>query len=100
MVNDKLEIIHQASVIFDSDLPEFRTQGGAVIDKSTPRCITAPTIMFVKALDMVMDRLTVAGVDFSKIAAVSGSAQVFDLEMIVLIDLSSWNRFVPLKFCG
>ncbi|XP_019879890.2 xylulose kinase [Aethina tumida] len=75
VVDDKLEIIHQASVIFDSDLPEFRTQGGAVIDKSTPRCITAPTIMFVKALDMVMDRLTVAGVDFSKIAAVSGSAQ-------------------------
>ncbi|CAH0553307.1 unnamed protein product [Brassicogethes aeneus] len=75
VVNDNLEIIHQASVHFDSDLPEFRTQGGVVIDKTSPRCITAPTIMFVKALDMLMDRLTVTGVDFSKIAAVSGSAQ-------------------------
>lgn len=32
--------------------------------------------MWVKALDIVLDKLTVAGVDFTKIAAVSGSGQV------------------------
>lgn len=32
--------------------------------------------MWVKALDMLMDRLTVSGVDYSKIAAISGAAQV------------------------
>ncbi|XP_016840700.1 xylulose kinase-like isoform X2 [Nasonia vitripennis] len=31
--------------------------------------------MWVKALDMILDRLRVCGVDFSKVAAVSGSAQ-------------------------
>lgn len=76
VVNDDLHIIHEARVIFDSDLPEFRTQGGAAFTRDDPGYITAPTIMWVKALDMVMDRLTVTGVDFSKIAAISGSAQV------------------------
>lgn len=38
--------------------------------------VTAPTIMWVKALDMLMDKLRVAGGDFSTIAAISGTAQV------------------------
>lgn len=76
VVDDNLQIIQEARVIFDTDLPEFRTQGGAVINKADPKTVYVPTIMWVKALDMLMDRLTVAGVYFSKIAAVSGSAQV------------------------
>ena len=32
--------------------------------------------MWVKALDMILDRLRVCGVDFSKVKALSGSAQV------------------------
>jgi xylulokinase len=75
VVDDNLKIIHEATVMFDSDLPEFRTHGGVLIEKSDANVITAPTIMWVKALDMLLDKLTVAGVDFSKIAAVSGSAQ-------------------------
>lgn len=76
MVNDNLRIINRASVVFHTDLPEFRTHGGVVIDKNNPQNITAPTLMWIKALDMLLDRLTVAGVDFSKIAGISGSAQV------------------------
>lgn len=38
--------------------------------------VTAPTIMWVKALDMLMDKLRVAGADFSTIAAISGTGQV------------------------
>lgn len=75
VVDDNLQIVHETAVMFDSDLPEFRTNGGAIIDKTNNKYITAPTIMWVKALDMLMDRLTLVGVDFSKIAAISGSAQ-------------------------
>jgi len=32
--------------------------------------------MWVKALDMILDKLRVCGVDFSKVAAISGCAQV------------------------
>jgi xylulokinase len=38
--------------------------------------VTAPVLMWVKALDILLDRLKVAGVDFSKVASLSGSAQV------------------------
>lgn len=41
--------------------------------------MTAPTLLWVKALDMVMDRLVVAGVDFSTIEALSGAAQVLHI---------------------
>ncbi|RZB40981.1 FGGY C domain containing protein [Asbolus verrucosus] len=75
VVDNNLQIIHEALVMFDSELPEFRTHGGVLMEKTNPNCITAPTIMWVKALDMLMDKLIVAGVDFSKIAAISGSAQ-------------------------
>lgn len=33
--------------------------------------------MWVKAFDILMDRLTVDGADFGQIAAISGSAQVY-----------------------
>lgn len=75
VVNDNLKIIHEALVKYDIDLPEFHTSGGVIIDKSNPRVITAPTIMWVKALDILMDKLKSVGTDFSKIAAISGSAQ-------------------------
>ncbi|KAF2900905.1 hypothetical protein ILUMI_05310 [Ignelater luminosus] len=75
VVNDKLQVLHQATVQFDSDLPEFRTHGGVVHDKIHPHVVTAPTLMWVKAIDMLMDRLTVSGVDYTKIAAISGAAQ-------------------------
>ncbi|XP_017774210.1 PREDICTED: xylulose kinase [Nicrophorus vespilloides] len=75
VVDEKLKILHQASVHFDSDLPEFRTHGGVVLNKMNPQVVTTPTLLWVKALDMLMDRLTVSGVDFSQIAAISGTAQ-------------------------
>jgi len=38
--------------------------------------VTAPTVMWVKALDVLLDRLQVCGADLSTVAAVSGSGQV------------------------
>ena len=34
--------------------------------------------MWVKALDMLMEKLRIAGVDFSRVAAISGAGQVHD----------------------
>ncbi|KAF5295975.1 hypothetical protein FQA39_LY12747 [Lamprigera yunnana] len=75
VLNNNFEQIHYAAVHFDNDLPEFRTHSGVIHDKSNPRVVTAPTLMWVKALDILMDRLTVCGVDYSKIVAISGAAQ-------------------------
>ncbi|CAG9818027.1 unnamed protein product [Phaedon cochleariae] len=73
--DDGLHIAHEVAVNFETDLPEFRTHAGAIIDKADNRNVSAPVLMWVKALDILMDRLTLDGVDFSKIAAVSGTAQ-------------------------
>ncbi|XP_043245698.1 xylulose kinase-like isoform X2 [Amphibalanus amphitrite] len=69
-----LKVICEASVMFDRELPEFRTHGGvnAGADGLT---FTAPAIMWVKALDMLMDKLRVAGLDFARVAALSGAGQ-------------------------
>lgn len=76
IVDDDLRIIHEATVVFDTDLPEFRTHGGIVQNRMNPSVVTVPTLLWVKSLDILMDRLLVAGVDFSTISAISGTAQV------------------------
>ncbi|CAH1635529.1 unnamed protein product [Spodoptera littoralis] len=74
VIGEDFGVLHEADVEFDVDLPEFRTAGGVV--RGTDRGeVIAPPLLWVKALDMVMDRLVVAGVDFSIIEAVSGAGQ-------------------------
>lgn len=53
----------------------YRTEGGVHIhdDQLT---VTSPTIMWVKAMDLLLDRLKTKKLDFSKVAALSGTGQV------------------------
>ncbi|XP_037302756.1 xylulose kinase-like [Manduca sexta] len=74
VIGEDYNVLHEADVEFDVDLPEFRTAGGVVRGERGE--VTAPPLLWVKALDMVMDRLVVAGVDFSTVEALSGAAQV------------------------
>ncbi|XP_055928953.1 xylulose kinase-like isoform X1 [Argiope bruennichi] len=74
VINEDLEVTHQSFVNFDFDLPEFRTHGGVHCQEDN-LTVTAPTIMFIKALDMLIERLKLEGVDFSTVLAISGAAQ-------------------------
>nr|XP_029711699.1 xylulose kinase-like [Aedes albopictus] len=74
LLNAKLENVAHAEVKFDSDLPEFRTSGGVNAGTAKNEFYVQPA-MWVKALDMVLDRLVVQGGDLSTVMAVSGSAQ-------------------------
>uniref|UniRef100_A0A2H8TTC8 Xylulose kinase n=1 Tax=Melanaphis sacchari TaxID=742174 RepID=A0A2H8TTC8_9HEMI len=77
IVDDDLHKIFEATVHFDTELQEFRTHGGVIKGKDRQhREVTAPTVMWVKALDVLLDRLQVCGADLSTVAAVSGSGQV------------------------
>ncbi|XP_071368721.1 xylulose kinase, partial [Centroberyx affinis] len=69
-----LKVVHQDNVQFDSELPEFRTHGGVHIhaDRLT---VTSPVLMWVKALDLLLDKMKGAGFDFSRVTALSGSGQ-------------------------
>jgi len=72
VINGNLDVVAETHVHFDSMLPEYRTYGGV---QTSGNKVTAPTIMWVKALDMLLDKLRVAGVEFANVAAISGAGQ-------------------------
>ena len=49
--------------------------GGVHLHRRNGR-VTSPTLMWIKALDIIMDKIRIAGIDFSQVAAISGAAQV------------------------
>ncbi|XP_047468038.1 xylulose kinase [Mugil cephalus] len=73
-IDENLSVVYQNSVQFDSKLPEFRTQGGVHIhaDRLT---VTSPVLMWVKALDELLDEMKRTGFDLSRVRALSGSGQ-------------------------
>ncbi|XP_072268676.1 xylulose kinase [Pyxicephalus adspersus] len=73
-VNEEFQVVYEDNVQFDKDLPEFGTQGGVHVhnDKLT---VTSPVLMWVKALDIILDRMKSSGFDFSSIKALSGTGQ-------------------------
>lgn len=74
VIDKDLKVVTEASVHFDNDFPEFKTQGGVhqLKDKLT---VTAPTLLWVKAFDLVLKRLKENGLEFGAIACVSGTGQ-------------------------
>ncbi|KAB5586472.1 hypothetical protein PHYPO_G00002060 [Pangasianodon hypophthalmus] len=73
-IDGKLQVTHQSNVQFESDLPEFRTQGGVHIHEDRVT-VTSPVLMWVKALDLLLEKMKSAGFDFSRVKAISGSGQ-------------------------
>ena len=74
VIDNKLNVVTEASVHFDNDLPEFKTQGG-VHQHEDNLTVTAPTLLWVKAFDLVLRRLKEKGLNFGCIACVSGTGQ-------------------------
>ena len=76
VIDGKLQILASESVQYDNELPEYRTVGGVHGTASRNGRITSPTLMWVKALDILMDKIRIAGIDFSQVVAISGDGQV------------------------
>lgn len=64
----------QCVVNYDTDLPHFNTRGGVHHGKDGIT-VTTPTLLWVSALDLLMDKMKSQKVPFEKIAAISGSGQ-------------------------
>lgn len=73
-VDSNSRLVFEAGVNFDADLPEFRTQGGVHRHEDGLR-VTAPPLMWVAALDLLLDRMKEQKRPLAHIAAVSGSGQ-------------------------
>lgn len=74
LINDKLEILYQSEVKFDVDFPEFQTNGGVRMGDKTNEFYCNP-VMWVKAVDTVLDRIYLQGANLTSVLAISGSAQ-------------------------
>ncbi|CAL9088541.1 unnamed protein product [Musa textilis] len=74
VLDGNLIIIHSESVHFDTELPHYRTKDGVYRDPSGNGRIVSPTLMWVEALDVLLEKLK-SKVDYGKVVAISGSGQ-------------------------
>lgn len=75
LLNESSEIVHEAAVHFDRDLPHHGTTNGAIRGPDDGE-VTSPVKMWLEAIDLLCQRLKDEHIDFSAIAAISGAGQV------------------------
>ena len=72
---DRRAILFERSFRYDETLPRYGTEHG-VLRSADPRTVHAPPLMWSEALDRMMaDLARDTGVDWSRLRAISGSAQ-------------------------
>lgn len=86
-------------VIFDSDLPHYKTKDGVYRDTLVDGRIVSPVLMWVEALDLILRKLESLGLDFGKIVAVSGNTYS-DEPRLFYWDRKAWllNFYVELVY--
>eukprot|EP00069_Balaena_mysticetus_P009641 bmy_20314T0 len=73
-VDAELNVFYEDSVLFDRDLLEFGTQGGVHVHEDG-LTVTSPVLMWVQALDIILEKMKASGFDFSQVLALSGAGQ-------------------------
>jgi xylulokinase len=68
------EVVAEASVNFESELPHHGTKNG-VLAHDDPRVAHSPPLLWVEALDRIFPKLREAGLDLAKVRAIAGSGQ-------------------------
>ena len=70
------QVVVSATVNFDKDLAHHNTSNGSIVSPAGDGEITTPVALFLEAIDLVMQRLKDEGLEFGRILAVGGAAQV------------------------
>jgi xylulokinase len=71
-VKSDLKFVHEAKVDFDADLSKYGIEKGVLTNPSEGE-VFSPVAMMVEAVDLVLERLQQAKVDFSGIRGISGA---------------------------
>lgn len=66
--------MHQAEVKFDTDFPHYKTTGGVRAGDKSNEYYCNP-VMWIRAVETVLDRLLLQGANFITVVSLSGSAQ-------------------------
>ncbi|PIN10081.1 Sugar (pentulose and hexulose) kinase [Handroanthus impetiginosus] len=75
VLDANLKIFATEVVHFDNELPHYKTKDGVIRDPLVNGRILSPALMWVEALDIILQKFKKSNLDFGKIIAVSGSAQ-------------------------
>jgi xylulokinase len=71
---DVRRVVFESSILFDEAFPQYGTTHG-VLPHRDPTVATSPPLLWVDALETMMERIAKSGLDLSRLAAISGSAQ-------------------------
>ena len=71
---DRRDVVFQSSLQFDAALPQYGTRHG-VLPHDDPAIAQSSPAMWADALDLMLARVAASGLDLSRLAAISGSAQ-------------------------
>ena len=71
---DRRRVAFESSIAFDEALPQYGTRHG-VLPSDDATTAASPPLMWVEALELMMERLKQSGLDLGQLRAISGSAQ-------------------------
>lgn len=74
-VGSNLKVVYSALFDFDKDAKGFPDIQKGVLTNEAEREVFAPVAMWLQAVDTVLHRLHDAGMDFSRVAGISGAGQ-------------------------
>ncbi|KAF2173345.1 hypothetical protein M409DRAFT_17284 [Zasmidium cellare ATCC 36951] len=72
VVDSNLKLIHEAKVDFDADLKKYGIEKGVLTNPAEGE-VFAPPAMWLEAVDLVLDRLKEAGLEFGRVQGISGA---------------------------
>jgi xylulokinase len=71
---DRRRVAFESSIAFDEAFPDYGTHHG-VLASDDPTTATSPPLLWVEALELMVQRLQKSGLDLRQLVAISGSAQ-------------------------
>ena len=71
---DRRRVAFESSMAFDEAFPKYGTDHG-VLPSDDPTTATSPPLLWVEALELMVQRLQKSGLDLRQLVAISGSAQ-------------------------
>src|SRR5579862_5850516 len=74
VITQELQVVCNAKVEFDADLPKYGVRKGVHVNEEEQE-VYAPVAMWLEALDLVLERLKVNGLQFGNVRGVGGAGQ-------------------------
>lgn len=76
LLTSNLDVIAEAAVNFDQDLPQYGTKSGVLYGPEGSGEVNSPVMMVVEAMDLLFERMKAAGWELDRVRGISAAGQV------------------------